>query len=505
MEDFNFDPMLSSPTADYYESLEPYLIFNKTSDAEYIPTTVAEMSDDSSFENNTYADLQVLNNSASILLDDIVGDIGNLSPKSVEQVFASLEPKEFKKVYDVIDNHTFNQIAEKMKVVPPKNYSDRIQFLSRNHEHIFVVKYDIPSYFPDTVILQIVLDKAPDEIQCNRGLLECTNQHHPKTVIFSCQGINYPMHGIPQLTLDKKASELPVKMRFFCNSTCTSMYPKTTVKFRLLDEYGKVYKEVAVNIKISERPDRDRKVWLKSEKSQKFVFNENNEIKLEDGFVENLVEIKKQLPRLDYFNRFPGFDIKLGDNKKSSGNEFYTRIGEPIKFNFGYDPTMYSSEPLFIKAMVVDQRNLMKTFALCDKHLTSDNNLQIMRCVSTDVNVNYVGNPNGYYDRDRLAIVLSINNNVSLLPGPRISTFALKFLCNNSCFYADKKDTKTTLILTLENADHVVYARRIFVFKVVERPSRCKFSTSAIKRSNKTQSKSEPLEKRAKFFIHEVS
>lgn len=198
------------------------------------------------------------------------------------------------------------------------------------------------------------------------------------------------------------------------------------------------------------------------------------EIKSEQNVPEFQSEHKKQLPKLDEITtKYMDFDIVLGDNKRSQGKEFFAKTGERVNFNVNFGSTMGTDEELFIKAMVVDPKNLTKVFACCEKHRTKHVNSHVMQCLYNSCE--YVGVEQGYYNQDRLAILFPIQDQIRSAR----SEIQMQFLCNNSCFYADKKDTATTLIFTLENAEGTIYARRCFSYKIVERPSRCKFATQS--------------------------
>lgn len=451
-----------------------------------IPTPIEELSDKSSdsfyldfpnSENNVTVkaipDLHILDATSYELLDDLTNiDLKKLNEETVNSVLNSLEenlePKQMEQVYMAIDGF-FDQIASSFDIKIGKNPFENVHYLNRNKEYVFMVNYNIPADFPETVYMQVDMESSSDELP--GYLADCNNKNHNGNIVFKCQDLEVPLRASCQIPLDKNASEMPLKMKFFCNNTCTSMFNKSAMKFKFFVPNGSVFREMIYNIKISERSNRDEKVSQKKRNSP--VHQPSNvEIKSEQNVPEYQSEHKKQLPKLDEITtKYMDFDIVLGDNKRSQGKEFFAKTGEKINFNLHFGTTAVTDEELFIKAMVVDPKNLTKVFACCEKHRTKHVNSHVMHCLYN--HCEYVGVEQGYYNQDRLAILLPVQDQIRSAR----SDIQMQFLCNNSCFYADKKDTAATLIFTLENAEGTIYARRCFNYKIVERPSRCKFTT----------------------------
>jgi hypothetical protein len=354
-----------------------------------------------------------------------------------------------------------------------KSPSDDVYFLNRNKEYVFMVNYNIPANFPENINLQVELQAVSDEML--EALSPCGNKNHRYDFLFRCQDRNVPMKTACTMQLDKNASEMPLKCRFYCNNTCPSMFSRSALRFKLYADDGTVLRDMSYNVKISERSNRDERVSKKKSKSPELP---TVEIKTETCLPEfQMMENKKQLPRLENINySYPDFDVSFGDNKRSLGNEFFAKIGEKVNFNVHLGSASRSSEELFVKAMIVDPKNLTKVFACCQKHKKHGRS-HVMQCSN---NCEYVGAEQGVYNQDRLALLFPVQDHFAADD----FNVPIQFNCNNSCFYADKKDTASTMIFTLENSEGTIYARRCFNYKIVERPSRCKFTAAKQQQQN---------------------
>lgn len=152
----------------------------------------------------------------------------------------------------------FDQIASSFDIKIGKNPFENVYYLNRNKEYVFMVNYNIPADFPETVFMQVDMESSSDEVPDYLNV--CNNKNHNSNIVFRCQDLEVPLRASCQIPLDKNASEMPLKMKFFCNNTCNSMFNKSAMKFKFFVPNGSVFREMTYNIKISERSNRDEKV-----------------------------------------------------------------------------------------------------------------------------------------------------------------------------------------------------------------------------------------------------
>jgi len=463
--DTSLFPLKALSLAEYSEDISSYcfdfdvpMYHTEEIQENTVSTTVSSMLTDSN--------LYIVDNQDQDLLEIDTRCVKEfLDSETVSAILESLDRTETQPVSMSIEK-IIGSICNSFEVNLSKKSLDNVYFFNRNKDYVFEVSYNIPSCFPNSLFLQVNIEQAGEELV--EHLECCHNKNHKTNVIFSCNDIDISLRSGFQIKLDNQAEEMALKMKFLCNNTCTSMFQKSMLKFVLCDS-EKVHKELGFNIKISERSNRDQK---KSQDKRGVSLDESIKIKEEletDNFLYS-GEFKKQLPKLtDLSGPYPGIDIILGENnKKASGNEFFARVDEKIYFKVLR--TSYTDEPLFLKMMVVDPKNLTKILKCCNKHDHKHDN-SISHVIRTDHQSRaFVGCETGIHMEDRLAIKIPLND--------IHYDFSCYFLCNNSCFFADKKDTTTALIFTFENVMGQIVGRKTFYYKIVERPSRCKFTSS---------------------------
>lgn len=421
-------------------------------------------------------------NSMKLLFNIMDSTTEKLTKVECDNVFANVGQELFQTMCDYVDK----DFLDRCNVIVPEESIDNVHYFTRNKDYGFKISYNIESSSKIPVFLYLSLESATPEKQ--KESVDCVKHHH--NILYTCNGFQVQRGSLLKVTLEKDATEMMLNLNFSCNNSCESMFNKPVLKF--VFEVGNQKKCIPVLIKVSERSNRDKKAH-----QSRVGTTADVQIRPTPDIADDLDNIglnKKILPRLEDFTKYyPDFNIALADENESAHKEFFRQRDKKVSFRVLRGSAIHNQNDLYIRIMAVDKNNIIKTFSCCTKHNRHNDSIcHTFRC--ENYRADYTGSPNGIYMQDRLSIVLRLAD-----IGDEIT---LKFLCNNSCFIKDKKSMISSLIFSLENSSGQIFANRVFNYKIVERPNRCKYNnTSAIKSSpRRDHSSDESSEPDAKKF-----
>lgn len=177
---------------------------------------------------------------------------------------------------------------------------------------------------------------------------------------------------------------------------------------------------------------------------------------------------KKDYPKLHNCNtNLMPFEVTFGKNKKSIGTEFFANNNEKVNFVISVPNNPGN---LVLKVTNVDRTVPTKVFVCCNnvKHKEKAPDANKFHTIECDAyGTKYIGYEWGTYQDDRLTLEIPLRE--------EYTNIGLKFVCFNTCFYRNKK-ASIALVFTLETPEGTFLGRRVFDYKITQRPSRCVFN-----------------------------
>lgn len=218
---------------------------------------------------------------------------------------------------------------------------------------------------------------------------------------------------------------------------------------------------------------------LNPEEMMKYVLNASSQELSTLDDVQNYAAHREYTPDLLHVDLGCNFDVTMKGDSNSwvlSAGKVFIKMFSAMTINVSYSP---QPETLYLRAMVLfDNPNEMHLpVKMCANHaanVSSSSNMtgipkHILKCLTP--NAFYEGNEDGILFKERLSVVVQLQNCKRDEEGNVSEPIVYDFQCQNSCASGINRKS-TSIVFTLEDQHYKILGKRVLPFKVCSCPKR---------------------------------